>query len=35
MVDNRLGMIVKQLGHNPEADVYVKQATMNSGWQDQ
>ncbi len=33
-VDNRLGIILRQLGHNPEADVYVKQATMNGGWQD-
>ena len=33
-VDNRLGMIVRQLGHNPEAEVYVKQATIHGGWQD-
>ncbi len=33
-VDNRLGMIVEQLGHNPEAYAYVKQATINGGWQD-
>jgi hypothetical protein len=33
-VDNRLGMIVRHLGHTPEAYAYVKQATMNGGWQD-
>jgi hypothetical protein len=33
-VDNRLGMIVRQLGHNPEAYAYVNQATINGGWQD-
>jgi hypothetical protein len=33
-VDNRLGMILRQLGHNSETEVCVNQATMNGGWQD-